>query len=92
MIFDCSNVLFAYRRMRNSAPDGRSITVFHYFANILRVSASPREIFLGAYALRAISPATQPALNPASILTTATLDAQELSMPSRAERPPKFAP
>ena len=24
-----TNVLFAYRRMRNSAPDGRSITAFH---------------------------------------------------------------
>ena len=34
---------------RNSAPDGRSITAFHFFAlfaNILRTSAAPREIFL----------------------------------------------
>ena len=42
--------------------------------------------------LRAISPATYPPLNPASIFTTVTFAAQLLSMPRRAAMPPKLAP
>jgi len=40
----------------------------------------------------AISPATYPALNPASMFTTVTFDAQLLSIPSNAATPPKLAP
>jgi len=36
--------------------------------------------------------ATQAAPKPLSMLTTVTLDAQELSMPSKAAIPPKLAP
>ena len=41
---------------------------------------------------RAIRLATWPPLKPASILTTTTLEAQLLSMPSRAATPWKWAP
>ena len=41
---------------------------------------------------RLMQEATQAAPNPLSILTTVTLDAQELSMPSSAATPPKLAP
>ncbi|MBR5710348.1 MAG: hypothetical protein IKX40_06290 [Thermoguttaceae bacterium] len=34
---------------RNYAPVGRSVTAFHFFADILRASASPREISLADF-------------------------------------------
>lgn len=40
----------------------------------------------------AINPATKPALNPASMLTTVTFAAQLLSIPRSGARPPKLAP
>ena len=40
----------------------------------------------------AIIPATYPPLNPASILTTLTFEAQLFSIPSSAAKPPKAAP
>ena len=40
----------------------------------------------------AMRPAIYPPLNPASIFTTVTFEAQLLSMPSRAAKPPKLAP
>ena len=47
---------------------------------------------LAAWACRAISAATNPALNPLSMLTTLTLGAQELSIASSAAIPPREAP
>ena len=41
---------------------------------------------------RLMQEATQAAPKPLSILTTVTLEAQELSMPSSAATPPKLAP
>ena len=40
----------------------------------------------------AIRPATYPPLNPASMFTTVTFDAQLLSIPNNAATPPKLAP
>ena len=41
---------------------------------------------------RLMQEATQAAPKPLSMLTTVTLEAQELSMPSSAATPPKLAP
>src|SRR5215471_13522910 len=53
---------------------------------------SPREPHRPAAIFCAISPAMNPPLKPASMLTTVTFAAQLLSIPSRAAKPPKLAP
>ena len=58
------------------------------FRQLISVAHEPRP----AAARLAIKPATQPALNPASMLTTLTPAAQLLSMASNAASPPKLAP
>jgi hypothetical protein len=50
------------------------------------------QIYRTAQLARATMPARYAALKPASMFTTATFDAQLLSMERSADTPPKFVP